>query len=466
MAGARERTTVNRDTPWKPSKVRLSALALVATSTLCIIGTAHADQRCGIALQRNVCLEANPACPDVTQPVGPGAGSWPLFQGNLQHTGTTTAAGPTCGTVLWSTKLRGKILAAASLVHNEAAGLEELFVPVGKAPVCSLNPADGSVRWCGTNNVGRSVDRSSPAAGNGNLLYIGTRDNDLWAIDVHSEQPKPNVAWRQKVCTDGDVTTPPLIGPNGTVYMGSDSLGAGTLMAMCPGETRQPKWCINPIGGGIRNASPALSIDGSRLYVTIGGSVLGAFDPETGAELWRVRLEPPGSIGRAPNYAPVVNPSTGQIYLGTRSGVWEITPVTDAGTGKETGTARLLFDTRKTKRERVYTPPALDVAGATLVFGASRGNDSTLYAIDLDGNLRWERTGLTGRFRNNPPVIDRDGRIYVAFAKSAYALAPDGGIVWALASTKSFNSSPILAEGRLYVGTTNGLMMAVGCADG
>ena len=443
-----------------------TVLALAAAATMSVVGTAHADQRCGRALQNNVCLEANPACPATSGPLGAGAGSWPGFQRDLQHTGTTTAAGPTCGTVLWSTKLRGKILSAASLVHNATAGLEELYVPVGKVPVCALDPATGSIRWCGTDNKGKSVDRSAPAVGNGHRLYRGTRDNDLWAINVATDKQKPNVEWRQKICTDGDVTTPPVIAPNGVVYMGSDSLGAGTLMAMCPGDQRQPKWCINPIGGGIRNASPALSTDGSRVYVTIGGSALGAFDPETGAELWRAQLEPPGSIGRAPNYTPVVNPQTGKIYLGTKSGIWEITPGIDAGTGKEKGTARLLFDTRKVNSERVYTPPALDVARSSLIFGASRGSDSTLYAIDLDGKVKWQRAGLTGRFRNNPAVIDRDGRVYVAFSKSVYAFNADGTTVWAYSNTKSFSTSPIIAEGRLYIGTTNGLMLGIGCQNG
>lgn len=454
---------MNRDSTATPTLARLSVLALAAA--LCLTGTAHADQRCGKALQNDVCLEANPTCPSAPAPLGPGTGSWPLFQSNLQHTGTTTAAGPTCGKVLWTRKLRGKILSSASLVHNATAGLEELYVPVGKAPVCALDPADGTVRWCGTDNKGKYVDRSAPAVGNGHLLYVGTRDNDLWAINVAQDKHKPNVEWRQKICTDGDVTTPPAIGPNGVVYMGSDSLGAGTLMAMCPGDTRQPKWCINPIGGGIRNASPALSVDGTRLYITIGGSALGAFDPETGAELWRVQLEPPGSVGRAPNYAPVVNPSSGKIYLGTKSGIWEITPGID-GTGKETGSARLLFDTRGSNGQRVYTPPALDVSRSTLVFGASRGNDSTLYVTDLDGKIKWQRAGLSGRFRNNPPVIDRDGRIYLAFARNVYAFNGNGTTLWALASTRSFSASPIIAEGRLYVGTTNGQMMAVGCGNG
>ena len=446
---------------------RIPYLFFAATLTLAGFAVdVRADERCGRSLQRNVCLEANPVCPGSPQPLGPNPGSWPQFQRDLQHTGRSPAAGPTCGNVAWTTKLRGKILSAPSLVQNTPGGQESLFVPVGKAPICSLNPTTGEVQWCGTDNPGKSVDRSAPAVGNGHLLYVGTRDNDLWAIDLQSQsQQKPSVAWRQKICTDGDVTTPPVIGPNGTVYMGSDSLGAGTLMAMCPGPQRQPKWCINPIGGGIRNASPALSPNGDRVYVTIGGSSLGAFDPETGEELWRVRVEPPGSVGRAPNYAPVVNPATGIVYLGTRKGIWEITPTTDPNSGKESGVARLLFSTAETRR-KVYSPPALDVGRGTLVFGASRESDSTLYAIGLDGKVKWERAGLTGRFRNNPPVLDRDGRVYVAFNKTVYGFSPDGGTMWAVEGLKTFNSSPIISEGMLYVGTTNGLVMAIGgCAS-
>jgi len=432
-----------------------------------VVERAGADERCGSTLQRNVCLEANPACPSVAQPRGINPGSWPLFQHDLQHTGRSAHAGPTCGKVLWSTKLKGKILSAPTLVQGAPGEPESLFVPVGKAPVCALDPSTGGVKWCGTNNAGKSVDRSAPMVGNGHLLYVGTRDNDLWAIDVKSPSgPKPSVAWRQKICTDGDVTTPPLIGPNGTVYMGSDSLGAGTLMAMCPGEKRQPKWCINPIGGGIRNASPALSPSGDRLYVTIGGSALGAFDPETGAEIWRVRLEAPGSVGRAPNYAPVVHPVTGIVYLGTRKGIWEITPSKNPQTGVESGSARLLFNT-SAQRKKVYSPPALDVERGTLVFGASRESDSTLFAIGLDGSVKWQRTGLTGRFRNNPPVLDRDGRVYIAFARSVYAFSPSGGTLWVVEGKgPQYSSSPILADGKLYVGRTNGLVTAIGgCAS-
>jgi hypothetical protein len=68
----------------------------------------------------------------------------------------------------------------------------------------------------------------------------------------------------------------------------------------------------------------------------------------------------------------------------------------------------------------VHSPPAIDVLNGTLVFGASRGNSSTLYATDLQGNLNWQKPMPRGRFRNKPAVTDVDGRIYVAFGKSLY----------------------------------------------
>jgi outer membrane protein assembly factor BamB len=454
------RTPHAQNAPRAPHRVlaaTLVALAILATD-------ARADTRCGIELQRNVCRDANPLCPGSTRPLGPNPGSWPTFQRDAQHTGWSPVAGPTCGNLLWSTKLRGSIFSSAALAQPTAGEPETLYVPVGKAPVCALDPVSGAVKWCNTSDLGKLVDRSSPAIGNGSLIYVGTRDNDLWAIDATSaDSGNATVAWRQKVCTDGDVTTPPTVGYDGIVYMGSDSLGAGTVMAMCPGDQRQLKWCVNPVGGGgVRNASPALSLNGEHLYITVGAHTLAAFDPEVGTELWRVQFEKPSGVGRQPNYSPVVNPLTGMVYLGTNKGIWEIEHHVDEVSGKESASARLLFDTAP-YRERVYSPPALDPLRGVIVFGASRGNTSTLYAIGLDGSLKWRKPMPRGRFRNNPAVTDVDGRIYVAFGKAVHAIDEHGNTLWTVPHKRGFSASPILAAGRLYVGTTDGTMLAIGC---
>ena len=67
-----------------------------------------------------------------------------------------------------------------------------------------------------------------------------------------------------------------------------------------------------------------------------------------------------------------------------------------------------------------------------------------------------------GRFRNNPPVIDNDGRIYVALGKTLYAFDANGNQLWTLPGLKSYSASPVLADGRLYVAQTTGTVLAIG----
>ena len=445
----------------RPRRVRVALASLATCAAVAWTASAPAAApRCDISLQNDVCLEANPVCPAVASPVGVSPGDWPAFQGNVQHTGQSPFNGPTCNARIWNTRLVGRILSSPVIAEGNPGEPQTLFVPVGKAPVCALDPATGTALWCGTDNEGKRADRSSPVIGNGDFAYIGTRDNDMWAIQVPPVGGSPgHVAWRQKVCTDGDITVPPIIGGDGLVYMASDSLGAGTLMAMCPGPTRQVKWCLNPVGGGIRNASPALSPGGDALYVTVAGGVLGAYHPQTGALLWEAALENKGRVGRNSNLAPVVDPNTGRIYVGLRQGLWAVDPPTTPG-GSPTITRFL--DTR-VARQRLEAPAALDLAHGRVIVGASKGTSSTLYALDTAGNVLWQRSDLgRGRFQNNPPVVDAAGRIYVALDKSLIALNPDGTNLWRSEFPSKLPSSPILADGRVYVGTTNGQMYAIG----
>jgi outer membrane protein assembly factor BamB len=111
-------------------------------------------------------------------------------------------------------------------------------------------------------------------------------------------------------------------------------------------------------------------------------------------------------------------------------------------------------------------PPALDLVHGRVVVGASRAQASTLYALALNGQVLWQRGDLgSGWFQNNPPVIDSTGNIYLTLGQSLIALNPDGSNRWRSDLTSRFPASPILANGRLYVGTTDGTMYAIGgCA--
>src|SRR5689334_3929160 len=97
---------------------RCAALLLLTTLLLtvpCVDEARAATDRCSIEAQRNVCLDANPVCPAASPPLGLAGGTWPVFQGNVQHTGVSPLRGPTCGAKIWSRKLKGGLLAAPAL---------------------------------------------------------------------------------------------------------------------------------------------------------------------------------------------------------------------------------------------------------------------------------------------------------------------------------------------------------------
>lgn len=449
-----------------PGARHLSALAGLALSV--VAGVVHAgDARCGGPLQDDLCHGADLACPAVAE-AGPAQSAWPMFQHDAQHTGRSPLVGPSCDNVAWTRRITpGRTLSQVALGAAPPGERGTVFVPVSKRPICALEPVAGEVLWCQTPDVGKLPDYSSPAVSGDGHIFIGTRDNDLWSIGI----PAPgaamaSVAWRQKVCSDGDVTTPPTIRGDGVVYMGSDSLSAGSLFAMCPGPTRQVKWCRNPLregidGGGLKNVSPTLNSAETRLYVTFNGSFVAAFDSATGAELWRIRLDNFRNNIRSGNYTTVYDASQGAIYVGFDDGVWRLTEITDPGTGLPGVSASLLYETPA--GEGLFAPPALDTSTGTLYFGASKRRNSRFYAVGTNGQLKWKKDVVKGRFHNLPPVVDAAGRVYFAISKRVYAVdGATGDTLWTKDVDLPIRGSPVIDDGRLYVSTIDANVWAIG----
>lgn len=451
-----------------PRPFRKLVIACVLVAPVCSATLAVASlERCTGALHTDVCAEQTHTCPTPAGSVGLAVTDWPVFQHDVQHTGKSAQSGPSCAAPqpIWTTKLTGRIESASIIGPAGPSGQGTIYVPISHNPVCALDATDGHALWCKTNDFPRDVGFAGPVLSADDTLYVGTRDNDLWHIALPEPPQEPaTVLWKQKVCTDGDVVTPAVISSEGLVYMGSDSLSSGSLFAMCPGDERQVKWCHNPIGGAVTNVSPALSPDQSRLYITYQGGSLVSYDASTGEEKWRVRLEARLNNGRW-NYTPVVNPVTGRVYVGFDSGLFAVDTHVDPDTLVESPVVSLLYDTYTADRARILSPPALDLAHDAIYFAAMSGPTSSLYAITTSGALKWKRTKLPGAVKNNPPVVDADGRVYFALKRLLHAIDPaTGNDLWTFSTKSLFIASPVITSGRVYVGSKAGMEYALGCA--
>ncbi|MDG2304394.1 MAG: PQQ-binding-like beta-propeller repeat protein [Candidatus Binatia bacterium] len=403
------------------------------------------------------------------QPVhaGPDVGAWPMFQHDAQNSGRATVNGPQ-GPVphlIWEFNGDSRFLATGVV---DADGI--VYVPNGKRPLTALDPDTGLELWspnvapvAGQAKVGLA-DRSQPAVSDDGRVYQGTRDNNLWATETGAG---PGDVAGEIHCTfhvphDGDVTTSPTIASDGTVYMGSEALGAGWFYAMTPDCL--PKWPDGPnvqdgkvvLGGSLKNIAPALTPDESIVFVSIKTEAI-AIDTADGDELWRRTIASSGFGSRTPNFSPVVSADGSAVYFVSKDGVWAL----DTATGAELWPAPFLppFPLADASKEEMKSAPAL-AADGTLYIGASKTGSSHFYALDpADGSVLWSHEHTdNSQYINNQAAIGADGTVYVAFAETLFAFEGDGDgsggsdIKWQMLVPGGFDAGPIVgAPGTLYV---------------
>ena len=248
---------------------------------------------------------------------------------------------------------------------------------------------------------------SSPAVVDG-TVYVGSQDSKLYALDAVTGAKR----WEYK--TGGWVESSPAI-VNGVVYFGSND---GRLYALdaYSGEKLWDFTAKYPI-----KSSPAVA-DGV-VYFGAGNYYVYALDAVTGKKLWDFETE-----GRV-NSSPVV--ANGIVYVGSGSNFCY-------ALNALSGRLRLNFKSHYS----VFCSPAVD--GETVYFSNSSGY---LYAVD--GNTRtwlWEH-------EIKPYWIQ-----LWAMGLPLPAPPPQSGFLWGLSLGKKANSSPVVTDDTLYIGSDNKLL--------
>ncbi len=278
----------------------------------------------------------------------------------------------------------------------------------------ALDVEDGSEKWVFSTD---GDILSSPAVSHEEVIYFGSGDHNIYALN-------PNGSLKWSYTTDGEVYSSPTVDLEGNVYVGSYD---GNLYSIS-GEG-ELNWRFS--SDSWLWSSPALGRDGA-VYVGSGDNNLYAIDMVSGEELWNHTTE--GSI-----YSSPAVDEDGCIYFGSYDGyLYALNP--DGGVEWEIDLGA-----------RIHTSPAVGEDG-TIYVGA---DDGGFYAVH-DGELQWSYQ--TGDRIRSSAALSGDGVIYFgSYDSHFYALDTDGEERWIHEIGSTVYSSPAINEdGRVFVCAWNG----------
>ena len=337
-------------------------------------------------------------------------------------------------------------------LYFQSAGAQEAQFHAGPAHlgVFAQDGPDGFFAPVWRFDAGHMVV-ASPVISEG-VLYAGAKNGKFFALDAG------NGARKWEFQADAPITSTAAVG-GGRVFFGTD---ANTIYAL---DLNGHELWHRATGGdlpfdamaGFRMledwdywaSSPLL--DGGRVFVGSGDGKIYALDAMTGAVLWTFATQ-----GRVRS-SPASDGKT--IYAGSFDGRMY---ALDRETGK-------LLWSFKTLGNKVFPEGSIQssptIADGLVLFGA---RDYNLYALDAKtGREAWHQS-VKNSWVPSTPAVDK-GRVYTGSADGRAAFAYDlksGKLLWTTPLDNLVFSSPVIANGKLYLATMGGSVFAMEAETG
>ena len=272
---------------------------------------------------------------------------------------------------------------------------------------------------------------SSAAISGDGLVYIGSRDNSLYALDANTGDR----VW--EFATGGAVYSTPAFGPGNVLYFGS---GDGNLYAL-DASTGEVIW---ESAIGYVFSAPVIGASNQVIVGTVEGSLL-AVDARTGRKGWEFKTG--GSIKSSPTLGP-----DGLVYIGSADmNLYAVSSLN--------GKRKWAFTTGGAVESSVAT------ASGLVYFGSADGN---VYALDdHTGEEVWKFD--TGTIVSSSPAIGMDGTVYIGSRNSSlYAFdGITGEIKWSFVSGGAIFASPVIGSGGIvYIASRDNNLYALDGATG
>jgi outer membrane protein assembly factor BamB len=409
-----------------------------------------------------------------------------MFRGGPEHLGVYDSPNPTLLRVAWKFKTGAKVLSSPLVVGS--------VVYVGSADqnMYAVNVSDGSLRW---KFATEGPVNSSPAYYN-QAVFFSSVDGRVYAVNTETGKAR----WSFATAGERRFTAPGIHGAiprtelmpdpfdvflsspaiaNGVVYVGSGDHDVYALDA----ATGELRWKFAT--GNVVHASPAVA--NGTVYVGSWDRNMYALDAATGKERWRYQTGDDTVIYNQVGIASSATVANGTVFFGCRDGHfyavdattgalrwshdnkmgWVIAspavrdgvvyfPTSDGTRFKAldaaTGAVKFNVQTKAVS----FSSPAL--VGNVVYFGTS---DGWLHAIDARDGKPIVDFQTDGNKANAAQWVDANGHMRGAamYDDPTY----DGMIVGHFRGLTlgSILSSPVVANGVLYVGSTDGNLYAL-----
>ena len=365
-----------------------------------------------------------------------------MFRANAQHTGVYDQYSPTntpLGVLKWKNQYHN------STTSPVVVGNTVFFGKRQDHNVYALDTETGSEKWNYTTNG----NINTPVVVYHGILYAGT-DGDygkenarLYALNITSGES----IWQYVIEEKDMVHAAPTIS-NNILFIITDKRYLIALDA----KTGLLKWRNSlDYDSYSRGGSSSPAIENNIVYVGEGvqNKSVHALNSDTGDVIWKT------DTGQHFLSSPAI--ANGLVYVSSHG--YEQGNITNMSSclmalDMKTGSIQWTYQTNKW----IDTTPA--VLKDMIFFGC---DDTYLYALDAyTGALKWKFKGEHG-ICSSPSILH--DRVYFCDAGKVYALdTQTGEKIWEYDTSfiDSICSSPVIANGTLYVGDTMGRFYAIG----
>lgn len=349
--------------------------------------------------------------------------------------GVGTGSAQSAGTPRWRYHVGKHVLSSPTVVDGT------VYIGSNHGDIFAVDAETGTLRWQ------FATPKTAPASPTvaGGVVYAAATDVTIdGSSTVHAIDAETGAElWRFQI--QGKVRASPAVA-NGTVYIGNyrGSVGSaqGVVVAVSA-ATGKEEWRVETE----ERISDSPTVVGDTLYVPAGDLL--ALEAANGSEKWR--YEGSGAINSSPTVAE------GAVFLGVGKSI--------AAVNVADGSEKWRID----MGGRVTSTPTVD--DATVYVGGG-GKAGGVYALATsDGSERW-RSQTDAEVHSSPTVSN--GVVYVGTGVRSVVAGPDetatslhaldaasGTQRWRYETDGSVQSSPTVAGGTAFVGSSDGFLYAI-----